>query len=517
MQKGKTPQGKKVKIHAGSPSGAATRKIDRRRSSAQSHAKSAASAPPLSRKERRRRARHCWWALPVSAALVCVLGAIALYWAGEFRAYASFLQKRQAVERATFYEGLTLEGVPLADMTLAQAQNYWQALDEQEKSAYYVTLRFEDRVWKLDPDDFGYSSDYREILSTAWAVGRYGSLEERYAEVTRAAGEWRRDYRIERGIDRKALRAQLSQIAAGLSVPGSDATVSGFDAQTLSFQFDEGVRGLEVDADQLLESVLNAVETGEDTVEIVRRQVDPPHTAAQLARQYGQISGAVTNASSSSKNRLTNLKMACRALNGVRVMPGETFSFNGTLGKRTTEKGYKPAGALENGRSTQEVGGGICQVSTTLFNAVAKADLAVTVRSPHSRPSDYVDIGKDAAVDWPSQDFQFKNNTDQPIYIAAELNSKKRVTVSIYGKLRTDGVTIKVASEVVETIPAPADRVSYDANLLPGERVVDERARKGYRAIAYKEYYDANGQRIKRVTLCKSSYSAAGAIVRVGA
>ena len=126
---------------------------------------------------------------------------------------------------------------------------------------------------------------------------------------------------------------------------------------------------------------------------------------------------AYTTKTTSDSNRNTNIRLACEAINGTALMPGETFSFNQTTGQRTTSKGYRSAGAIAAGQSIEEVGGGICQVSSTLFNAVARADLQIVERSPHAWPSTYVGKGEDATVNWPNLDFKFKNNTDAPIFV----------------------------------------------------------------------------------------------------
>ena len=239
-------------------------------------------------------------------------------------------------------------------------------------------------------------------------------------------------------------------------------------------------------------------------------------TAEELSQLFGKVSTSTTNASFSDSNRLTNIKLACKTLNGMAVQPGETFSFNKALGERTTKKGYKPAGALENGMHTKQVGGGICQVSSTLFNAVAKADLEIVDRQPHSIPSVYVDLGKDAAVNWPNQDFKFRNNGPYPVYIVASLGKDKKVTFSIYGKLLDDGVTIKVESKKTGTSNPGPDRYIMDASLAPGEQVVVEEARKGYTAETYRVYYNSDGKELSRRRLFRSTYRAAGAVIRVG-
>ncbi len=482
-----------------------------------SDSKAAGSARlPESRTARRKKARDSWWAGPVSAALVCVLVVIGLYVGDRLGDYRGFLQKRALVDRQTFYPGLTIDGVDVSDMDFQTAQAHFQALDQQHQSAYFVELTFGNQRWTLEEDAFGYRSDYRQILESAWAVGRYGSFEERFTAASRAAGEWSRNYTITRTIDKNRLLNALTPIAASLTQPGTNAQVTGFSTAKLTFSFKEGTVGYVVDAAVLMQQVLDKVAQGGGGLPILRQEIDPPMTAQQLSKLFGKISSATTNASFSDSNRLTNIKQACKTVNGMAVEPGETFSFNKALGERTTKKGYKPAGALENGMHTKQVGGGICQVSTTLFNAVAKADLQIVDRSPHSIPSVYVDLGKDAAVNWNNQDFKFKNNGLYPVYIVANLGKDKKVTFSIYGKLLDDGVTIKVASKKTSTTAPGADQFIVDASLMPGEQVVVEKARSGYTAETYRVYYNAAGTEIDRKRLFRSTYRAAGAVIRVG-
>ncbi len=186
-----------------------------------------------------------------------------------------------------------------------------------------------------------------------------------------------------------------------------------------------------------------------------------------MKEHFGRISYAQTKTTSNS-NRNRNIQLATAEFNGMRVEPGETVSFNATTGERTEAKGYRPAGAYSGGVLVQEPGGGVCQVSTTLYNAAVKADLEIIERSPHTRVSDYVPIGLDAAVNWPGQDFKFKNTSDYPIFIVAEFADQK-LTFKIYGKQLDDGVYIKLESEKTETIAAPEDlKDKDDPTILAG-------------------------------------------------
>ena len=219
---------------------------------------------------------------------------------------------------------------------------------------------------------------------------------------------------------------RFRQIAADVYVKGQDADVESFDPDTGKFTFTSEVTGYELDSDDLYAQITQAVANGNVNANIEAKiiEVAPEHTVEYMKEHFGRISYAQTKTTSNS-NRNRNIQLATAEFNGMRVEPGETVSFNKTTGERTEAKGYRPAGAYSGGVLVQEPGGGVCQVSTTLYNAAVKADLEIIERSPHTRVSDYVPIGLDAAVNWSSQDFKFKNTSDYPIFIVAEFSDQK--------------------------------------------------------------------------------------------
>ena len=155
-----------------------------------------------------------------------------------------------------------------------------------------------------------------------------------------------------------------------------------------------------------------------------------------------------------------------------------------------------------------DTGGGVCQTSSTLFNAVVRADLEIVKRSAHSWPSSYVNKGEDATVNWPSLDFVFRNNGDYPVFVIAWYE-EQTVTVQIYGKLLPNGQTIDLESEVVKTIK-PDDAVLYtlDTSLPVGTRKAGRKKRTGYVVDTYKVYKDADGNVAERQKLWTTTYRA---------
>ena len=215
----------------------------------------------------------------------------------------------------------------------------------------------------------------------------------------------------------------------------------------------------------------------------------------------------------SNSNRSTNIYLAAKKINGTVVMPGETFSYNQTVGKRTIDAGFKEAGAYANGKVVQEVGGGICQVSSTLYNACLFANLEIVLRYNHLFECSYVDAGRDATVSWGGPDFKFKNSRKYPVKIAAS-GSGGNVTVSIYGLEEEEEYTVKITSKKTSIIENETEYVD-DPNLEQGKEVTEQSGHSGCTSEAYKILYK-DGNEYSRTLLSRDRYSALKTIIRRG-
>lgn len=176
---------------------------------------------------------------------------------------------------------------------------------------------------------------------------------------------------------------------------------------------------------------------------------DNTATTTTKGEEFSDVLGSKTTYYNSSvKGRSTNIRLATEAIDGTVLQPGEIFSLNGVVGKRTAAKGYQKAIIFQNGKQVEGLGGGVCQVSSTVYGAVLYADLKVTERSSHQFQVSYTPVSQDAAVYYGSQDFKFVNNTDHPIKIAASSGSGS-LTVTIYGtKTSEKKVTLSSKSSV---------------------------------------------------------------------
>jgi len=449
----------------------------------------------------------------LNACLVIAIAVLVALGVRQHRAYGEFLEMRSVVDQQTFYEGTTVEGVDVSRMTLSDAMNYWGERVEARNAARTVTL---DDGTTVTAQDLGYSSDYAAVLSAAWSAGRSGTLEERY----RMASSRRRNpaaYAINRTDYSETLVNQFVQMQTlKIDQDPVDAAVADFDVDTYEFTFTPSVTGKRLDAAALKRDLIDALENGGGSVTLSVEELPPNIATEQVAEMYGLIDYAVTNASSSSKARLNNIKLAMSLINGARLAPGETFSFNERVGQRTAARGFQMATAYSGGEVTEQVGGGICQVSTTLFNAAVKADLQIDERYNHSLTVAYVDKGKDATVDWGHQDLKFTNTTDDDIFICCYLTEDKRVRFGIFGRLLPNGEKITLDAVTTEVIKFDTE---YQPNpaLAAGQTVVAQNGRNGYKAEAYKVRWDAEGNQLSRELLCSSLYKVKNEIIEYGA
>ena len=220
-----------------------------------------------------------------------------------------------------------------------------------------------------------------------------------------------------------------------------------------------------------------------------------------------------TNYQASNVNRTTNLKLAANKINGTVLLPGEEFSYNKIVGERTIEAGFKEAAIFSGGKVVDGLGGGICQISTTLYDAVVMANLEITERRNHQFVTSYVSAGKDATVVWGSQDFKFKNTRKYPIRITATVEGGV-ATVQVWGLKEEVEYDITIETKKTATIAYTTQYVQ-DASLPAGQQKVTQEGSNGTKVEAYK-VTKLNGEVISKTLLSKDTYNAKKKIVHVG-
>lgn len=264
-----------------------------------------------------------------------------------------------------------------------------------------------------------------------------------------------------------------------------------------------------------VESAKALIQEPKEQYEIQLTITKPSKTVKEIGTEaFPDLLGVCkTNYAASNKNRTTNLILAAGKINGTVLLPGEEFSYNGVVGKRTVEAGYKNAATYSNGQVVDDIGGGICQISSTLYDAAVFANMDITVRRNHQFVTSYLPAGKDATVVWGSQDFKFKNSRKYPVRITATVSGGV-ATVQIWGVKEDVEYDISIETKQISTIKYTTQYVE-DPSLPAGTQKVTQAGANGRKVQAYK-VMKLNGQVVSRTLLSTDTYRAMTRIVRVG-
>lgn len=278
-----------------------------------------------------------------------------------------------------------------------------------------------------------------------------------------------------------------------------------------TFEIAEEVPGYGIDLADL-EAVLSEAEDG-IAYHITLRELPAAVTAEALeASLYADVLAEAHTPHSSVKDRTNNLKLACQEIDGTIVMPGEVFSFNETVGQRTEAKGYREATAYVGGASVPEIGGGVCQVASSIYYAVLQADLRTVERRSHTYLVTYVPEGMDAAIYWGSIDYKFENTSPTPIKIEASV-SDGYVHIILRGR-EWKNYTVELGSDTLETIPyETVERIITDGSYENGKTIVTPYT--GYKISTWKKLKDLDGNLIEKVHIATSSYRKRDKVVAV--
>lgn len=267
-----------------------------------------------------------------------------------------------------------------------------------------------------------------------------------------------------------------------------------FRSSGIPFVYNAGSDGLEPNSIKLKKDVLESLKGGFEKVMVEYTAVKRSTTVEQVIQNTRLLGSFSTVYDSSNLNRSSNIRLAAEMLNGVTVGAGEELSFNQSVGERSPERGFLPAKIIENGEYTEGVGGGVCQVSTTLYNAALLSGLSITEFHPHSLPVGYVNPSRDAMVSGGSCDLKIKNPSGFPVYIRAQAVNGV-LDFKIYG--RSDGAKYSIESVVTGNLPAPEEQCADPSLARAGK---DGILSEGYLLINRDGY-------IKRVKLRSDRYS----------
>ena len=312
----------------------------------------------------------------------------------------------------------------------------------------------------------------------------------------------------------EAVATQVAAMRDRWNKEAKNGAIDSYDADSDSFTFAEGETGIAIDEEKLTSDILQAI-TSKDfdaQIQVTASSVEPEISKASAQSLYQTIGTYTTNTTANSK-RNTNVKLAAQQLNGTIVQPGEELSFNDTVGERTEAKGYQAAAAYNNGEVVQEIGGGVCQVSTTLYNAVLKAGMKISRRQSHTFEPSYVTPGMDATVSWGGPDFRFINTSKAAVGIKASYYNQT-VTVSVYGiPVLEEGVTYSLESTKLGDLDPPAPTYEEDQTVPLDQEITVSAGSNGSRWET-RLIIKKNGEVISREVDHTTSYKGHAAVIK---
>ena len=253
----------------------------------------------------------------------------------------------------------------------------------------------------------------------------------------------------------------------------------------------------------------------EDSCSIPLKVISPDVTTNDIGPEaFPDLLGSYsTTYSTRNANRSTNIRLASQKVNGTVIMPGEVFSYNTTVGKRTAAAGFKSAAVYAGGEVTTGIGGGICQVSSTLYNAVLLANLEIVERSNHGFNPGYVPAGRDATVSWGGPDFKFKNNRTYPVKIICS-GTGGTINFNIFGLLEENEYEVEIQSYITKYI-SYRTITKNDSSLAKGQTKVLQNGSNGCKSVAYR-ILKQNGEVVSKTLLSQDTYNPHNKIVAVG-
>lgn len=395
-------------------------------------------------------------------------------------------------EESTFQASdISVNGISLKGMTKSEAK----AAIEKEFP------------WNVKITYNGESVDAENLIDTELDTFLDGISDDK------AGGEY--TFAVEDSEDLQSAAAEAAaDAAAKWDVKAKNSSISEYDAASDKFLFTDGTPGKAVNQEKLVTDLVAAVTSGnyDAVIQAEVNETAPELSEADAREQYQRLSTFTTETTANEK-RNTNVKLAAQAINGTIVQPGEEFSFNKVVGPRTAEKGYQEAAAYSGGEVVQEPGGGVCQVSSTMYRVAFQSGMQITYRRSHTFEPNYVTPGQDAAISWDIPDFRFINTSKAAIGIRANYSNRK-MTVSFYGvPVLEEGITWSLESEKTDELPPPEPTYVEDPTLDPGTEVTQKAGTNGSRWITYK-IVSKNGTVVEKTEDHAKTYKGHAAVIR---
>ncbi|MCX8130680.1 MAG: VanW family protein [Clostridia bacterium] len=411
----------------------------------------------------------------------------------------------------TYYKGITVHGIDISGLNREDAKTAVEKVMLKKLENARFILKYRSSIWSFKPKDISMNYLFDEALEEAYKTGRKGNIFKRAYDVLnlRFSGK---NIALKTTYERKSLVNMLSGIKEQIDKKGKNASVNFINGD---IKINKEQLGRHLDIDKNVKLIENHIVKGIFAkIDLIVKEKKPAILYENIKDINSVLSSFSTVFNPNDVNRTQNLKISCSRINGLILLPGAAFSMNKVLGPRTVENGYKEAKVIFKSEYVNGVGGGVCQITTTLYDAVLLSRLKVVEREHHTLPSVYVGPGQDATIAENYIDFKFKNDKDYAICINAEI-VKNKVQIRILGKSDGWDYEVKLSSDVVEEYPPEEEEIIIDDTVEDGKEVMVQHPKNGCRVILYRELYNRNGDLVEREKISDDVYKPIKAQIKV--
>ncbi|KAB3534831.1 hypothetical protein F8154_07530 [Alkaliphilus pronyensis] len=413
------------------------------------------------------------------------------------------------LESPTIYSNVYIESVDVGQLTKEEALIKVKEVFQEELKNKELTLKTHNDEWKYNYSYVDFNYKYEEAIKLAYDIGREGGWWKNLRKIY-GLKKNPEIIKLEASYNEEAIERIALAIENKVNIEATNASII---RKNGSFIITDDVPGYRLNSlalEKEIKARLNSFSS--QPIEIPVNEIKANIASNHLKAVQDLLGQFKTGFNGADKGRNINIALATNEIDGILLMPNDVFSFNDTTGPRGVEEGYQYAPVIINGQLVPGLGGGICQVSTTLYNAVISSNLEIITRKNHSLPVAYVPLGHDATVVFEYIDLQFMNNTGYPVYIEGYIKNNE-IIINIYGK-KTNDFTVKLYSEVIETIQPTIKRIK-DENLYSGEEKIEKEPKPGYRVNTYKLYLK-EGKEFKRELISNDYYAPVNGVIIEG-
>lgn len=407
------------------------------------------------------------------------------------------------------HRGVRVEDVDVSNLSKDEALKEVSKITEERINNKKINFSYGDRDLPIALKDFGYSLNLEDAVNEAYNIGRSKGLFSNYLDIV-SSFIFKKNIIADSSFDEGKKDAVLTNLAREIHKKPLDALPIFNEDGTITIAKSKKGRYLDLNE---AKGLLNTDMLNEEKIELPVYDTEPKIQSDYYQGIDKVLGDFSTDYSSSIKNRKENIKIASEKFNNMKLNPADEISFNDIVGEISEATGFKNATVIVGGEYETGIGGGICQVSTTLYNSLILSDLEIVERHNHSRPINYVDLGTDAAVARGYKDLKFKNNTNNPIIILAEADGQK-LDFKVLGNSADRDYKVKIIPQRLGVV-SPDVKTTYSDSIPEGETVVKESGKNGYSYKTYKEVVK-NGEVVEKKEISKSYYVPKSKVLVVG-